>query len=112
MFNVDDSVPCRCGSYRLACTVVFRKQFDRARTTFDAGRERRLMLASDHDRIAGRKLVPIDVPTTRHAMNVVIVRVFAAGFGRGKRLSFSFRESLLSFHRSLQPVARRSGFDR
>jgi hypothetical protein len=52
MFNVDALVPCRSSTYGLACTIMFGKQFDCARTTFDAGRERRLMLASDHDRIA------------------------------------------------------------
>jgi hypothetical protein len=49
------------------------------------------MLASNHDRIARRKFMRIDVPATRHAMNVMIVRVFAADFGGGQRFSFSFR---------------------
>jgi len=98
-------MPRRRGAHGLASAIMFGQQFDRSRPTFDAGRERRVMLASDHDRVARRELVLVDMPTAGHAMDVVVMRVFVADFHRGQRFALFFRKSLFSFHRSLRPGA-------
>lgn len=90
------------GTDGLARTVVFGKQFDGARATFDAGRKGRTVFASDHDRIAAGELVLVDVPTAGHAMDVVVVRVPATDVHWGQRFTLVLRESLFSFHRSLR----------
>lgn len=95
----------------LARAIVLGKQFDGAGTTFDTRREGRIVFASDHDGIAAGELVLVDVPTARHAMDVVVVRVTATDVHRGLRFTLFLRESLFSFHRSLRHRAGRNGYD-
>jgi hypothetical protein len=84
---------------------MFSQKLDRSRPTLDARRERRVVLAGDHERIAGGELVPVDVPTASHAMDVVVMRMAAADIHWGQRFALFFRKSLFSFHRSLRPCA-------
>jgi hypothetical protein len=68
---------------------MFGKQLDRTRSALDARRERRAMLTRNHQRIAGGKLVRIDVAAACYAMDVTHVSVVAARFGGVQRFSFS-----------------------
>lgn len=81
---------------------MLRKQFDGARTTLDARRKRRAVFAGDHECVARREFVLVDMTTTRDAMDVMRVGMAIAGFRGGHRFSLSFGQFLFSFHRSLQ----------